>query len=124
MVACLKTIAENFQPDPVTPNQVFMLGEVRRFQTLLDMGEFVAAFTTPPNPTYAGWAACQQGGRPPWHIFFNFDYVETRKDKTYMTGLVAHEMCHEWVANHGGNCYDEVAAETCAYNLVTFGRPK
>ena len=127
MLACRAAYEPFIQPDPVSVNQIFMLQEVQRFTPMLGMGEFIATFAEPPMPTYAGWADCAQGGRPPWYVHFNRDYIESLDStlkRPYMSALVGHEMCHHWVTFHKGNCFDEMAAEICSNNLVTVGRPE
>jgi len=108
------------QADPVNDNQSYMIGELKRIEGRMGIGEFVALFEKPPAETYAGWANCTPGGsRPPYVVGFNKDYVAGLKDYTYMTALVAHEMCHHYVVNHDrGQCWDEVAAEACAGRYV------
>jgi hypothetical protein len=126
VIACMSTYEPFTQPSPTSVNQEFMLGEVQRFTPMLNIGEFVATFTTPPAATYAGWADCKLSGNPPWYLHFNKDYVEGLDPiakQSYMSALVAHEMCHHWVTRHNVSCYDEVEAELCAYNLVALGRP-
>jgi hypothetical protein len=125
MVACQSGYEPFLQPDPVSVNQVFMLSELHRFEPILGIGRFVATFSVPPRETYAGWALCNPGGRPPWHVHFNRDWVESLNPVTkrpYMSALVAHEMGHHWVTVQNGSCYDEVAAEACGAMLVA-GQP-
>ena len=126
ITSCLDT-AVITQPDPVSLNQTYMLGEVRRLEPMLGMGRFVALFERPMVSTYAGWATCQPGGgRPPYYVYFNKDYVElipSESGKPYMSGLVAHEMCHHWIAQQHLNCWDEQAAEVCAFRLLNTGKP-
>jgi hypothetical protein len=127
LIACKADYAPFTQPDPVSVNQEFMMSEVQRFTPALGIGEFVVTFKDPPSSTYAGWADCKPGGRAPWYIHFNKDYIEGLDPiakRPYMSALVAHEMCHHWVTSQSGGCWDEVAAETCASNLVAFGRPR
>jgi hypothetical protein len=110
--------------DPVSPNQEYMVSEMKRMEPMLGIGTFIAKFEKPPASTYAGWANCVPGRKAPWVIGFNVDYVETLTSRTYMTALVAHEMCHHWETKQTGGCYNEAAAETCAHYLTTMGRPK
>jgi hypothetical protein len=126
LVVCVGCVGESYSPtqvEPVSVNQVFMVGEMKRIERLMDMGEFVAMFGKPPHPSYAGWAMCAPGGqRPPYIVSFNERYIEdTDPSKTpYLSALVAHEMCHYWVEAHktevhsSTGCWDEVAAEMCA----------
>lgn len=125
-VACGGGFSSMTQPDPISRNQGYMIGEMQRLEPMLGMGQFVVYFKEPPTESYAGWAFCTLGGSPPWAIFFNEKYIETvSPDKTsYMSALVAHEMCHHWVSNRGSmKCGDEKAVEECAYNLIANGRP-
>jgi hypothetical protein len=114
------------QADADSPNQEYMLFEMQRLEPMLNIGHFVAYFKEPPDKTYAGWASCNPGsGHPPWVINFNNGYVETLEDKSYMTSLVAHEMCHHWLNVQHGQCYGvESEVEACAWNLITYGKPK
>lgn len=126
MVACHSSYRPFTQPDPVSVNQEFMISELQRFEPMLGIGSYIGAFSSPPNSTYAGWVLCNPGGHPPWYVYFNRDYIESldpQADRSYMSALVAHEMCHHWVTTHHLNCYNEAAADSCAYNLVSFGRP-
>jgi hypothetical protein len=127
LTACHGNYEPMTQPSAVSPNQEFMLSEIKRFTPMLNMGEFIGTFADPPAKTYAGWSDCVPGGRAPWYVHFNRDYVEGLdpvEKRPYMSALVAHEMCHHWVTKQHGSCYDEVGAELCAYNLVTNGRPQ
>ncbi len=128
------------QPDPGSPNETYMVGEVARFTPMLNMGEFIAEFsneapTTKDGRPAAGWTACLPSGRPPWFVNFNEKWINSKdlyRDTApngqvwheYLSSLVGHEMCHQWVTQHGGHCYDEMAAEICGNNLVTLGRPE
>lgn len=96
-------------------------------EPMLNMGQFVVMFGKPPAATYAGWADCQLGGgRPPYYIHFNEEYIEGINPERvyYMSALVAHEMCHHWVEKQYHQCWDEEAAETCASNLLHKQQPK
>jgi len=133
LTACKGNYEPFTQPDAVSVNQEYMLSQVQRFEPMLGMGMFVATFQDPPTSTYAGWADCKPGGRAPWYVHFNKDYIETlgmdrpapngQMGRDYMSALVAHEMCHHWVTKNHGKCYDEVGAELCGHNLVAYGRP-
>lgn len=137
VVACKATYEPFTQPSPTSANEEYMLSELERFTPMLNMGRFIGTFAEPPNNTYAGWADCQVSGRkPPWYVHFNRNFVNDEPwlskaadirgltNKAYMSALVAHEMCHHWVAQHSGQCYDEVAAETCAFHIVAEGSPQ
>lgn len=102
------------QADPANDNQAYMLSEVRRIERLMDIGQFIVTFEKPPAQTYAGWANCNPNKRPPFSIGFNESYIAQTLTTQYMSALVAHEMCHHYVAVKGGSCWDEKAAEECA----------
>ncbi len=138
LIACKGKYEPMTQPDASSDNQAYMVSEMRRFEPMLDMGEFIATFGEPPAPCapstdgscrpYAGWSECLPDGRPPWHVHFNkawVDSLDLSKRSTYMSLLMAHEMCHYWVAvKKRESCSDEMAAELCGNSLVTLGRPE
>jgi hypothetical protein len=134
LTACHGSYEPLTQPNPLSENQEWMVSEMRRFEPMLDMGMFIATFTDPPHPAFAGWAECRPGGEPPWYVHFNRGWIELltmdkilsngQNGRDYMSALVAHEMCHHWVTKKYGGCYNEVGAETCAFNLVSKGRPE
>jgi len=133
-ISCKLNYEPLTQPDPTSENEEWMLSEVRRFEPMLEIGPFIAAFQDPPRATFAGWADCQRGGKPPWYVHFNKQWIGSltmdtkmtngQRGRDYMSALVAHEMCHHWVTSRRGSCYDEKGAETCAFNLVSKGKPE